>query len=86
METTELLSRNVGQGYINAVFHEPLFQVLHNACLRDLLKQDHVVHTAGLNIVTLPVVLGLEAQKSDSFVSSFDTASMLRLKLKKFSL
>lgn len=44
------------EGYKYGVLHEPLFEVFDDGSLRDLLEEDHVVHTARLNIVTLPVV------------------------------
>ena len=52
------------EGYVDAVLEEPLLQVVHDASLGDLLEQDHVVHPTGLDIVTLPVVLGLWTEHS----------------------
>lgn len=44
-------------GYKDEVIHESLLQVFHNGVFADLGQQHHVVHTALLDILTLPVVL-----------------------------
>ena len=44
------------KGYVDDVVHEPLLEVVDDGCLRNLLEQHHVVDTAGLDIVALPVV------------------------------
>lgn len=44
------------KGYKDVVVHVSLLQVLYNGGLCDLGEQHHVIHTAMLDIVTLPVV------------------------------
>lgn len=46
----------INKGYINAVIHEPLFEILSNGIFIDLAQEDHVVHATALDIVTLPMV------------------------------
>lgn len=50
------MSQEVNKGYKNVVVHVSLLQILHDGVLCDLGEQDHVVHTAVLDIVALPVV------------------------------
>lgn len=42
-------------GYEDVVIHEALSEVAHDGVLSDLGQQNHVIHTALLHIVTLPV-------------------------------
>lgn len=44
------------KGYKDVVVHVSLLQVLYDGGLCDLGEQHHVIHTAMLDIVTLPVV------------------------------
>lgn len=49
------------KGYEDVVVHVSFLQVFHDGVLRDLRQQDHVVHPALLNILTLPVILSLKS-------------------------
>lgn len=46
-------------GYKDEVVQESFLEVFHNGVLSDLGQQDHVIHSALLYILTLPVVLSL---------------------------
>lgn len=50
------MSKDTNKGYKNIVIHVSLLEILHDGVLCDLGEQDHVVHTAVLDIVALPVV------------------------------
>ena len=49
------------KGYKDVVVHVSFFQVLHDGVLCDLGQQDHVVHPALFNILTLPVIFSLKS-------------------------
>lgn len=49
------------EGYEDVVVHVSFLQVFHDGVLRDLRQQDHVVHPALFNILTLPVILSLKS-------------------------
>lgn len=49
------------KGYEDVVVHVSFLQVFHDGVLRDLRQQDHVVHPALFNILTLPVILSLKS-------------------------
>jgi len=49
--------------YKYEVVHVSLLQVVHDGVLGDLGQQHHVVHTALLHVLTLPVVLRLRRRR-----------------------
>lgn len=49
------------KGYKDVVVHVSFLQVFHDSVLCDLGQQDHVVHPALFNILTLPVILSLKS-------------------------
>ena len=64
------------KGYKYGVLHEPLFEIVDNRTLRYLLEEDHVVHSAGLDIVTLPMVR-LEKKYHNILVTLYANYSIL---------
>ena len=46
----------MSKGYKDVVIHVSLLEVVHDGVLIDLAEQHHVVHSAVLDIVALPVV------------------------------
>lgn len=43
------------KGYEDVIIHEALFKIFHNSVLGDFGEKDHVIHSALLDIVALPV-------------------------------
>lgn len=57
-------------GYKDVVVHVSLLQVVHDGVFGDLWQEDHVVHAALLDILTLPVVLCLNRRGEEDSVSN----------------
>ena len=65
------------KGYKYGVLHKPLFEIVDNGTLRYLLEEDHVVHSAGLDIVTLPMVRLKKKNHHNTLATLFAKYSVL---------